>query len=259
MPWQSLTALYEQQLERELERFRSENSVGLPSTAELFSSARFSARRSKGDEILEMLNTTLDSFKPHRAAHQVIFHRHFLLSCLPKIYGEEWEQMAPTVLARMGLREIKQETLVVTPRRYGKTISVAMFCAAMIYCVPDLEIGIFSTGKRAAGKLMDKTWQFFMQLDGWRDMVVKKNAETAEIRDPRIPGDKRVLSSYPGTTKVRQLASKLPRRGDGTLFPPPAKVSVCFLLSLKNVCRVDAMRRSTRAVRLCQSDCAAPL
>ena len=204
MPFLSLTSLHEQLLSLDEKAYEERRTRKIPDRAERFFEARFRTQRCRGDQVLEKLNQTLDMFEPRRAPHQVIFHRHFIRSCLPKIYGADWDQMAPTVLARMGLREIKQETLVVTPRRYGKTVAVAMFCAAMIYCVSDLEIGIFSTGKRAAAKLMAKTWQLFMQLPGAKGMIKSKNAETAIVHDIENVGDERTMSSYPASTKVSQ-------------------------------------------------------
>ena len=43
---------------------------------------------------------------------------------------------------------LKQQVLCLTPRRFGKTTSVAMFVAAYALTVPRSEQCIFSTGRR---------------------------------------------------------------------------------------------------------------
>jgi hypothetical protein len=43
---------------------------------------------------------------------------------------------------------LKQEILISTPRRFGKTISVSMFAAALLYSCAGIELSIYSTCKR---------------------------------------------------------------------------------------------------------------
>jgi len=67
---------------------------------------------------------------------------------------DEWEDNRERILKQYGVEEFQQETLVVMPRRAGKTWSMAMFCAAMLLVCPDIEISVFATGQRTAGKLL---------------------------------------------------------------------------------------------------------
>lgn len=58
------------------------------------------------------------------------------------------------ILELNGWDHLDQEVLISTPRRFGKTISVSMFAAAMIFAVPNLECSIYSTCKRISHKLL---------------------------------------------------------------------------------------------------------
>ena len=62
-----------------------------------------------------------------------------------------------------------QEILVSTPRRFGKTISVSMFAAAMIFACPNMELSIYSTCKRISQKLLRNIVRFleliFLELN----------------------------------------------------------------------------------------------
>lgn len=51
----------------------------------------------------------------------------------------------------------------IQPLKTGKTISVSMFAAAMIFAVPNLECSIYSTCKRISHKLL-RNIDKFLQL-----------------------------------------------------------------------------------------------
>ena len=52
------------------------------------------------------------------------------------------------VLTMNSWDHLAQEILISTPRRFGKTISVSLFAAAMVVTCPGVEISIYSTCKR---------------------------------------------------------------------------------------------------------------
>lgn len=93
----------------------------------------------------------LDRRKWQRSFHQRMFHDNFIRACA-RIF---WKKEAGGVFARdhqkilevNGWDHLSQEVLVSTPRRFGKTISVSMFAAAMLYSCPNLEMSIYSTCK----------------------------------------------------------------------------------------------------------------
>jgi hypothetical protein len=108
----------------------------------------------RGDVELKTLLKTLDAFDLERTMSQRQFHQSFVGASLQSIYGAaDFERFRSRILAENGLDNARTEILVCTPRRFGKTTSVAMFCAAMLYSVTDAWISVFSTGQRASGML----------------------------------------------------------------------------------------------------------
>jgi len=67
--------------------------------------------------------------------------------------------------------------LCMTPRRFGKTISVAIFVVAMMIACPGIVIGTFSTGRRASGGIMDLVSQMISNIPGLKERVVRQNEE----------------------------------------------------------------------------------
>lgn len=109
------------------------------------------------------------------------------------------------ILARNGWDNLAQEILVSTPRRFGKTISVSMFAASMLFATCRCEISIYSTCKRISQKLL-RNVRMFLDLV-FRDLgmspyrVIRENAEEIFLQGPEGPEDIRVVNSYPSRVR----------------------------------------------------------
>ena len=92
----------------------------------------------------------LDTRGWRRSAQQRKFHEAFLRACVRAIFKDCFEEVEDYICEQNDWENVsRQEVLIVTPRRFGKTTSVALYCAAYVCCVPKCEIGIFSTCLRA--------------------------------------------------------------------------------------------------------------
>lgn len=93
----------------------------------------------------------IDRRKWQRSFHQRLFHDNFIRACARIFWKTEphgtFARDHQRVLEVNGWDHLSQEALVSTPRRFGKTISVSMFAAAMLYSCPNLEMSIYSTCK----------------------------------------------------------------------------------------------------------------
>lgn len=89
--------------------------------------------------------------------------------------------------------------LISTPRRFGKTISVSMFAAAMLFSAPSVELSIYSTCKRISQKLLRNVVKFFMVIvnqsfesEGFR--VIRQNFEEIVLNGPNGHSDVRIVN-----------------------------------------------------------------
>lgn len=89
-----------------------------------------------------------------RSREQRMIHEVYIRTSIPKIFQTEWEDNQERIMLKYGIEKLQQETFVVMPRRSGKTWSMAMYCAVMLVVCSDIEISIFATGQRTAGKLV---------------------------------------------------------------------------------------------------------
>ncbi len=134
-----------------------------------------------------LLDNALDiAYGWDRTESQSQFCRAYLIAALPKIYGKDWERHSARVMARFNVRQVKQLVLGMTPRRWGKTIVVALFCAVLLLCVPGLHISTFSTGKRASGLLMGEVRRLMSGIPGANERIVRSNAESFNVATGRL-------------------------------------------------------------------------
>ena len=102
-------------------------------------------------------------------------------------------------------------------RRFGKTISVSMFAAALLFSAPGVELSIYSTCKRISQKLLRNVMKFlsliYEGLGVPEFKEVRCNMEELVLQGPDGSADIRIVNSYP--SKVR------PRRT--RFFPTPSR------------------------------------
>lgn len=148
----------------------------------------------------------LDTMGWNRSYHQRLFHEDFLKACTRSF----WKLEKPGQFARDHQRvlranswdHIAQEILISTPRRFGKTISVSMFCAAMMLACPAVEVSIYSTCKRISQKILRNVQKFALMIaDGnyshLNFSVKRENMEECNLQGPLGNQDVRIINSYP--------------------------------------------------------------
>ncbi len=124
-------------------------------------------------------------------------------SVIPKIFGDELQCHLSDLLKENGWDQIMQELLCVTPRRFGKTWAVAMFVAAVLICVPGIEVAIFSMAMRASRKMLGLVDKFVSAHAEGKIMIIKPhNQEFLTLKGSAYVGDERKCYSYPGKSEV---------------------------------------------------------
>jgi hypothetical protein len=82
--------------------------------------------------------------------------------------------------------------------RFGKSVSVAMYVLALLLHVPGIRVCIFSTGKRASGKLVGEIMERIKNIPGATKRVIKQNQEQVSFTNTSsrrpLMGDKRTTT-----------------------------------------------------------------
>lgn len=159
----------------------------------------------QGDKLMLKLKTLLDyvpkSYKNwERSKMQKIFHRNFMQATCMHLYRHDPDIDIDNIMKMNNFTNLKQQVLCLTPRRFGKSTSVAMFVASYVLTVPYSEQCIFSTGRRASQKLLELI-RDMIKAGKYKDMFVKCNGETMLVQGPD-PLDVRKVHSYPSCAKT---------------------------------------------------------
>ena len=183
-----------------------------------------------------------------RSFHQRQFHDHFLRACARVFWKTEpqgeFTRCHQKILDQNGWSHLSQEILVSTPRRFGKTISVSMFAAAMIFSAPAVEVSIYSTCKRISQKLLRNIGKFLemiyaeLKLEPYK--IIRMNMEEIALQGPEGPTDVRVVNSYPSKVPPSPASSTAPSHFAHFLLRwcPLfifSRFSTCFCLPLSSV------------------------
>lgn len=134
--------------DRKRARVVEDEDLGIPSQEDEY----------KGDtrwRTMAKLFEMIDSRGFERSQNQVQFHDAFLQACSRVIFKEDWGLQAPKIMEKMGWKRKFSEVMISTPRRFGKTFSVAIFVAVIALAMP-LEVVIFSPARRASRKLLER-------------------------------------------------------------------------------------------------------
>lgn len=131
----------------------------------------------------------------------------FLFTCLPLIYGEEWQENKTRVLEEWDKQKAYYYTLVNMARRNGKTFSVSGSAAALLLAVPHVKIAIFSTCQRTSQMMMsevlarlDQAFDKGTHVSRQDYVQITRNMENVMYEGP--DGSKRLLGSFPGSVRV---------------------------------------------------------
>lgn len=160
------------------------------------------AKRLNGRDRLALLNWALDQFGVERSQMQKGFHQDMVGACAKLIFKQDLDANIDDLLIELGVTELRSEFMAITPRRTGKTYSVAMFVVAYLYAVEKSTQSIFSTGRRASQKLIELIYKFACKIPGLKASIVKHNVETIWFRGPYGEDDIRKISSYPSNPKI---------------------------------------------------------
>lgn len=193
-----------------------------------------------GDEVLDSINLYLN--KLYRSPQQISFHQAFLASCLRIIYGEDYDKEKHRVMAKYKFKSRKQQVLVCAPRRMGKTFSTAFFCIVFAIIISEVELSIFSPGKRQSVALMGHIVDFMNKL-GEGDRIVRRNEEKLQIRsiDGKIskinayPSAVRTLKGVSGTVVILEEMAQIPPEVLFEVVVPLHQIDITSVIGISTI------------------------
>jgi hypothetical protein len=161
-------------------------------------------------EKCRMALRVLDENGWRRSHHQRIFHENYIRATSRVFFKADGEgafmRAHQKLLQVNNWENIQSEVLISTPRRFGKTISVSLFAACMIFSCAKVEISIYSTCKRISQKLLRNVLRYLaiihdaLKIPKYK--TIRENAEELICQGPDGIQDIRVVNSYPSRVRL---------------------------------------------------------
>jgi hypothetical protein len=165
-----------------------------------------------GDQIVANIRRTLDTFKDfERHMLQRKFHNHMLVNMLPRLYMKSWEAHRERLMKEFACTVERQETLIVTARRMGKTVSVALFIASILVCVPHITIACFAPTIVMAREMVKLVTNLIRNHDEYARMI-SRGTRLDQLTLMMGETDKRTVKAYPGSNS--RVSALCQRGGD---------------------------------------------
>lgn len=163
--------------------------------------AEFYGTSSNGDELIRNIRKMLTKLPIKLSEQQKIFTEEFTRACAPGLYRETWDTNYQRVLKQNKWQDPKPNTMIITPRRFGKTTVCAAYVAVYALCVPGGVQAIFSTSKRVSTMFLQQVKKFLLALTDLTGKILTSNQEELWIQG-NSQNDIRKISSYPGRAEV---------------------------------------------------------
>jgi hypothetical protein len=154
----------------------------------------------KGHAIMNAVRASLrkfDTLKMTRSKDQRLMQRRCMAGIASFVYGPAVKTHEKEIKQYNNFETLHQGIANSLPRRGGKTTWVAQWCAAVLHCVPGIEICLIASNRRAAGGDSGITGKVLANLGtlGWNKFY-KKGEECIFISPKQ--GDIRKYHCYPG-------------------------------------------------------------
>ena len=191
-------------------------------TSKIGFAERLGTDRFEGDVILRttrMLLKMIDENGFERSDHQLLFHKEFEKCVARVIYRKEWATQRPMIMKHNGWDECKSETMISTPRRFGKTFSIAIYCACISLAM-GVDTVIFSPGRRPSRKILERIVEFIRIL-GYSSSITEYNQEQCRVRS--LDGKTSLIRSFPSKVNVSFVLVPIIV---SITYPPPLCLSV---------------------------------
>lgn len=160
-----------------------------------------------GEEMLLKVQQTVNSFFPTgRFPFQVKLHEQILRATLKQTLGEDYERSVDRVCHEHGWAGPKRNLFAIASRRSGKTTATASMVAALLICIPNIQIVVYSVALRTAQEFVRLTERYIQMSDVGKDMIKNPGGSETLILNGKSLGDMRRIRSFPSGGNAKNVS-----------------------------------------------------
>lgn len=161
-----------------------------------------------GEETLLKVQQTVNSFFPTGRFHfQKQLHNQILRATLKQTLGEDYERSVDRVCQEYGWAGPKRTLFAIASRRSGKTTATASMVAALLICIPNIQIVVYSVALRTAQEFVRLTERYIQMNTVGRDMIKNPGGSETLILNGKTLGDMRRIRSFPSGGNAKNVSN----------------------------------------------------
>jgi hypothetical protein len=177
-----------------------------PNVSRYYSNSRYTQYVSDGEARLRTVEQVLDSLYPTgKFVFQIKLHRQVIRAVLRQILGSDYDRLVEKVCKERGWDGPKKNLFTIASRRSGKTTGMAGLVATLLYCVPHIQIVVYSVALRTATEFVRLVERYLCMIPGGSKMIINPGgSETLMVRGNE-PGDIRRIRSFPSGGNAKNV------------------------------------------------------
>lgn len=143
-----------------------------------------------------------------RSYPQTVWHDAMMRSMIHLIYGSNiYANYKYKIMAKYAMKRHDYFILIVASRQVGKSTAVAMFAAAVICHVPNIDMAIFANNKQRSQELMEQIHDFVLGIPGMSAHITNKDSVEMKMRfdTDGLETDVRRIHCYTASNEVNFL------------------------------------------------------
>lgn len=184
---------------REANLERVKHLMGVSKNEQLTYDQRLSTT-SNGARSYQKAVNAIKNIKITPSDQQASFIRMIFDSCIKLIYGkEEFNKFKYSLMLERGKTYLQYGALLSCPRQFGKSTTVAMAIAALLYVCSGLRVIVVANTQPIASKLLSDIMMFFSQMsEGEPNRILQQSKNHALIKNASVDTsktDKEIKSS----------------------------------------------------------------
>jgi hypothetical protein len=146
----------------------------------------------EGDDMLSRFERLLDSIEPPARPIQRKIFKEITNCCLQHFYGDRFETHKERILRLRNINDYTELSLIMTPRRQGKTVAISRVVAVMLIVIPGFKVTCFAVKHDRSKELVRMVKSLLLELGYPGKMLVNAERILIEVS----PTDIRTLESY---------------------------------------------------------------
>ena len=163
-----------------------------------------------GENMLKKVERTVKSFFPKgRFPFQRDLHNQILRATLRQTLGEEYDATVEKVCKARGWNGPKKNLFAIASRRSGKTTATASMCAALLICIPNIQIVVYSVALRTAQEFVRLVERYIQTHSTGKSMILNPGGSETLVLRGKTPDDRRRIRSFPSGGNAKNVSSSV--------------------------------------------------